>query len=85
MKKYRVLVTPDAKADLKKYLGYLQGRKKNPQAVKNVLEDFRATKKSLSVVAGSLADPGSKKLKKRIEKTQLCERTSVFPAVQDRK
>ena len=33
MKKYRVLVTPDAKADLKKYLGYLQSRKKNPQAV----------------------------------------------------
>ncbi len=33
MKKYCVLVTPDAKADLKKYLGYLQSRKKNPQAV----------------------------------------------------
>ena len=33
--------------------------------MKNVLEDFRATKKSLSVVAGSLADPGSKKLKEK--------------------
>ena len=57
MKKYKVIVTPDAKEDLRAYLSYLRNEKKNPQAVKNVLEDFRATRDSLSNVAGSLGDP----------------------------
>ena len=65
MKKYKVIVTPDAKADLKAYLSYLRNEKRNPQAVKNVLEDFRATRDSLSNVAGSLEDPKSEKLKRR--------------------
>ena len=57
MKRYRVVVTPDAEEDLRKYLLYLRDKKKNPQAVRNVLKDFRATKKSLCNVAGSLKEP----------------------------
>ena len=40
MKKYRVIVTPDAENDLKAYLAYLRDVKKNTQAVNGVLADF---------------------------------------------
>lgn len=40
-------------------------KKKSPQAVKNVLEDFRATKKSLSDTADSIVTPDSAKLTER--------------------
>ncbi len=63
MKQYKVIVTPDAEEDLRKYVAYLRDVKKNPQAVKNVLEDFRDTKKSLKNVAGSIKEPDSEKLK----------------------
>ena len=65
MKQYKVIVTPDAEEDLRKYVAYLRDVKKNPQAVKNVLEDFRDTKKSLKNVAGSIKEPDSEKLKER--------------------
>ncbi len=65
MKRYRVLVTPDAEADLKIYLSYLRNVKKNPQAVKSVLEDFRNTKNDLKSVARSQPEPDSEKLKAR--------------------
>ena len=65
MKKYKIIVTPDAKEDLRAYLSYLRIQKKNPQAAKNVLEDFRATKENLSSIADSLADPESEKLKEK--------------------
>ena len=65
MKKFRVIVTPDAESELRKYLVYLRRVKKNPQAAKNVLEDFRETKKTLSSVAKSLSDPDSEKLRER--------------------
>ncbi|MCR4749322.1 MAG: type II toxin-antitoxin system RelE/ParE family toxin [Lachnospiraceae bacterium] len=65
MKTYRVIVTPDAEADLKKYLAYLRDVKKNPQAVKSVLEDFKDTKNELKSVAQSLPGPDSEKLKAR--------------------
>ena len=65
MKKYKVIVTPDAEGDLKTYLDYLQNVKKNPQAVQNVIEDFKETKQMLSTVAGSLAEPDSRELRER--------------------
>ncbi len=65
MKQYKVIVTPDAEEDLRRYVAYLHDVKKNPQAVKNVLEDFRDTKKSLQNVAGRLKEPDSEKLKER--------------------
>lgn len=65
MKQFKVIVTPEAKEDLRKYLSYLRKRKKSPQAVQNVLMDFRETKKVLSVVAASLGNPASKPLTDR--------------------
>ena len=65
MKLYRVKVTPDAKADLRKYLSYIINKLKNPQAAKNVADDFIETKDSLRNLADPLAVPESKKLKDR--------------------
>ena len=61
----KVIVTPDAENDLKAYLSYLRDVKRNPQAVKNLLEDFKETKHILSTIAPSIAEPDSEKLKKR--------------------
>ena len=65
MKTYKVVVTADAKADLKRYRDYLINVKKSSQAAKNVVLDFRNTREQLETVAGSLADPESDALKAR--------------------
>ena len=51
---YKVVITSDAEADLDGFLRYLLLEKKSDQAASNVLNDFEATKISLSKVAGSL-------------------------------
>ena len=65
MRRFKVIVTPDAEEDLKRYVIYIRNKLKNPQAVKNVLYDFKETKKSLSSVAESLPDPISEALLSR--------------------
>ena len=65
MKRYKIIVTPDAEEDLKRYLQYLHHVKKNPQAVKNVLRDFQETKNELRNIAGSVSKPESCKLRER--------------------
>lgn len=65
MKTYKVVVTPDAEEDLKRYLRYLKNVKLNPYAAKSVAEDYIATKKQLSAVAGSIRKPDSEKLCER--------------------
>ena len=51
---YKVVITSDAEADLDGFIKYLSFEKKSNQAASNVLDDFEATKSSLSRVAGSL-------------------------------
>ena len=51
---YKVVLTEDAAADLDEFISYLLLEKGSEQAASNVLEDFKATKDSLSRVAGSL-------------------------------
>ncbi len=51
---YKVLTTSDAEADLEGFIRYLLYEKKSEQAATNVLNDFEATKQTLSKVAGSL-------------------------------
>ena len=51
---YKVVITSDAEADLDGFIRYLLFEKKSDQAASNVLNDFEATKISLSRVAGSL-------------------------------
>ena len=65
MKKYQVIVTPDAKADLRRYLSYLRNVKKNLQATKSVLEDFNDTQEKLSRIADGISEPASDELGKR--------------------
>ena len=43
MMTYRVVVTPDAKADLRRYAAYLINVKQSKQAAKSVMDDFRET------------------------------------------
>mgnify|MGYP002870099113 CR=1 FL=1 len=65
MKAYKVVISIDAKTSLKKYIRYLREVKLSPQAARNVLDDFTATRIMLSQVAGSLQEPESEKLKAR--------------------
>lgn len=65
MKTYRVKITPDAKADLKRYKNYLKDVKKSSQAAKNVVQDFNATAAKLKNAAASLGDSENPKLKAR--------------------
>ena len=51
---YRVVITSDAENDLRAFIEYLLYEKCNEQAASNLLDDFEATKLSLSKVAGSL-------------------------------
>ena len=51
---YKILITSDAEADLEGFIRYLLYEKKSEQAASNVLDDFEATKQTLSKVAGSL-------------------------------
>lgn len=65
MKRYHVSVTDDAKADILRYRDYLIYVKKNPQAARNLIHDYKETRKHLEDVAGSIKDPDSEKLKER--------------------
>ncbi len=57
MKAYKVTVSPDAKEDLRKALWYLKYVLKNPQAARNVMDDYIETRKTLSRSAGSIQIP----------------------------
>ena len=51
---YNVVVTADAESNLEQFVQYLLFEKQNPQAAKNLLDDFELTKKTLERIAGSL-------------------------------
>ncbi len=59
MKKYRVIVSPDAKDDLRRALTYIKKELKNPQAARSVMDDYITTRKTLSKTAGSLKESES--------------------------
>lgn len=48
---YKVVMTKEAQEDLESYIQYLLFEKKNEQAASNLLDDFEATKWSLSYMA----------------------------------
>lgn len=60
---YKVIVTSDAEENFDAYIRYLIFEKGNKQAASNLINDFEATKESLSLVAGSLKYCNSPKLK----------------------
>ena len=51
---YKVVMTTDAEEDLDRFIRYLLFEKQNSADASNVLNDFEATKQTLSNVAGSL-------------------------------
>lgn len=51
---YKIVLMRDAEEDLDRFITYLLFEKKSEQATRNLLNDFEATKTSLSNVAGSL-------------------------------
>ena len=51
---YKIVLMRDAEEDLDRFITYLLFEKKSEQAARNLLNDFEATKTSLSNVAGSL-------------------------------
>ena len=55
MTRFKVYVTPTVKEDLRRYLGYVRKKLKNPLAAKSIAEDFRETKKDLSKVKRTLS------------------------------
>ena len=61
---YKVVVTPDAEADLDSFISYLLFKKQNTQAAGNLLDDFEETKNILADVATSLKYYENPKLKK---------------------
>ena len=60
---YKIVVTPDAEADLDRFIAYLLFEKQNSQAAGNLLDDFELTKNTLSTVAPSLKYCENPKLK----------------------
>ena len=65
MKYYNIIVTADAREALLRYSDYLLEEKKSPQAAKNLILDFKETRKKLENTAGSLREPDSEELKHR--------------------
>ena len=51
---YKIVLSRGAEEDLDGFVAYLLFEKKSEQAARNLLNDFEATKTSLSNVAGSL-------------------------------
>ncbi len=60
---YKVVIASDAEEDLDGFIRYLLFEKQSTQAASNLLDDFEATKQSLSRVAGSLKLCDNPKLK----------------------
>ena len=78
MKEYKVIEAPRVKKDIKKYVGYLRNVKMSVQAAQALFDDYRATKKRLANIAGSLPDPDSEELKQRGLKRINFEKHNYF-------
>lgn len=60
---YKITMTENSEEDLDRFVSYLLYVKQNEQAARNLLDDFEATKISLSKIAGSLKLCDNPKLK----------------------
>ena len=65
MKKYRIVITKKAQADLRDKLAYIRDRLNNLRAVQSVYDDYKLTWKALEEVAETIREPDSVELKKR--------------------
>ena len=60
---FKIIITPDAEADLDRIINYLLFEKYNRQAASNVLNDFEETKRILSISASAIRLCDNPKLK----------------------
>lgn len=58
-----MIMTEDAEIDLNHFVSYLLFVKKSEQAAGNLLDDFEAARRNLTIVAASLRDCTNSKLK----------------------
>lgn len=65
MKKYKVIVAPEAEGQMKRYLAYILFVFQREDAYESVKADYRKTLKRLGDIAGSIEDPPDKKLADR--------------------
>ena len=65
MNTYIVRESPRSKQDAKRYIGYLRNVKMSEQAAQALYNDFRATKKELSKVAGIIQEHPNPKVRQR--------------------
>ena len=65
MKKYRVVITKQAQTDLRDKLSYIRDHLKNRQAVQSVYDDYKSTRKALELVASTVRESESLKMKQR--------------------
>ena len=65
MKKFKVVITKQAQADLRGKLAYIRDHLKNPKAAQSVYDDYKLTRSTLEEVADTIREPDSVELKKR--------------------
>ena len=63
MKKYRVVITSEARQEFREKIEYIRDELKNPQAIKNVWADYKKTREALSEKARMIKEPDSEKLR----------------------
>ena len=63
MKMYHTVATPEARDDLRRYVSYVKNVKKNLQAARSIVDDFEEVRKSLEILAGTIGEPDSQKLR----------------------
>ena len=73
MKEFRLVITADVKEDLRRYLSYIRNRFKNPQAIRNVRDDFYQTADSLRTLAETIPPANSVKMQQRgLKRINFC-------------
>jgi len=65
MKEYALVVTKDASDDLRRYLAHIRRVFKNPQAVRNVRNDFVKTAGSLRTLAETMQQPDNEAMRSK--------------------
>ena len=78
MKKYDAFFSMNARQDMNRIFQYIEEHYKNPQAVTNLWKDFQKTRETLEIVAGSIKEPMSSRLKAKGLKRINCRSHGYF-------
>ena len=78
MKTFKVVITREARDDLRRYLDYIRQRFMNPQAIKSVRDDFYETAAALRTTAETIAQPENEQMRRRNLKRINFQRHGYF-------